>query len=95
MKIRTGDWIAWQSRVPAVDIDTHAVTAADVVVRTVDTVRHEEIFYSWLSEHKPLMLCEPPGSWKTMAFFSALRKLLDMEVAGHNFTAADPPTFGK
>ena len=49
VQINTGHWVAWKPRVPAVDIDTHAVTAADVVVRTVDTVRHEEIFYSWLS----------------------------------------------
>ncbi|KAF7293524.1 hypothetical protein MIND_01130800 [Mycena indigotica] len=57
----------------------------------MDTVRHEEVLYSWLSEHKPLMLCGPPGSGKTMTLFSALRKLPDMEVAGLNFSSATTP----
>jgi dynein heavy chain 1 len=57
----------------------------------MDTVRHEEVLYSWLSEHKPLMLCGPPGSGKTMTLFSALRKLPDMEVVGLNFSSATTP----
>ncbi|TFK76697.1 dynein heavy chain protein 1 [Pluteus cervinus] len=91
VQISTGEWIAWQSRVPVIDIESHAVTAADVVVPTMDTVRHEEVLYSWLSEHKPLMLCGPPGSGKTMTLFSALRKLPDMEVVGLNFSSATTP----
>ena len=91
VQIASGDWIAWQSKVPSIEIDAHAVTAADVVVPTMDTVRHEEVLYSWLSEHKPLMLCGPPGSGKTMTLFSALRKLPDMEVVGLNFSSATTP----
>ncbi|KAF8758753.1 Dynein heavy chain [Rhizoctonia solani] len=90
-KFRTGDWVAWAGRVPSIDIDAHAVTASDVVVPTMDTVRHEEVLYSWLSEHKPLMLCGPPGSGKTMTLFSALRKLPDLEVVGLNFSSATTP----
>ena len=86
-----GEWISWQSRVPTIEIEAHSVTASDVVVPTVDTVRHEEVLYSWLSEHKPLMLCGPPGSGKTMTLFSALRKLPDMEVVGLNFSSATTP----
>lgn len=91
VQIATGDWITWQSKVPSIEIDAHSVTAADVVVPTMDTVRHEEVLYSWLSEHKPLMLCGPPGSGKTMTLFSALRKLPDMEVVGLNFSSATTP----
>ncbi len=91
VSISTGDWVSWQSKVPVIEIEPHAVTAADVVVPTIDTVRHEEILYSWLSEHKPLMLCGPPGSGKTMTLFSALRKLPDMEVVGLNFSSATTP----
>ncbi|KAK7029674.1 dynein heavy chain [Paramarasmius palmivorus] len=87
----TGEWISWQSRVPTVELEAHAVTAADQVVPTMDTVRHEEVLYSWLSEHKPLMLCGPPGSGKTMTLFSALRKLPDMETVGLNFSSATTP----
>ena len=44
-----------------------------------------------LAEHKPLILCGPPGSGKTMTLFSALRKLPYMEVVGLNFSSATTP----
>ncbi|CAK5279895.1 unnamed protein product [Mycena citricolor] len=91
VQVSNGEWTAWQSKVPVIEIEAHAVTASDVVVPTMDTVRHEEVLYSWLSEHKPLMLCGPPGSGKTMTLFSALRKIPDMEVAGLNFSSATTP----
>ena len=91
VQVNNSEWIAWQSRVPSIEIESHTVTASDVVVPTMDTVRHEEVLYSWLSEHKPLMLCGPPGSGKTMTLFSALRKLPDMEVVGLNFSSATTP----
>ncbi|KAH9632823.1 hypothetical protein HF086_005878 [Spodoptera exigua] len=67
------------------------VAAPDVVVPTLDTVRHEALLYTWLAEHKPLVLCGPPGSGKTMTLFSALRALPDMEVVGLNFSSATTP----
>ncbi|EGG11538.1 uncharacterized protein MELLADRAFT_46877 [Melampsora larici-populina 98AG31] len=91
VQVASGDWVAWQNSVPVVEIDTQQVTASDVVIPTLDTVRHEEVLYSWLSEHKPLMLCGPPGSGKTMTLFSALRKLPDMDVVGLNFSSATTP----
>lgn len=84
-------WVAWQSRVPTIEVETHAITSADVVIPTIDTLRHEEVLYSWLAEHKPLILCGPPGSGKTMTLFSALRKLPDLEVVGLNFSSATTP----
>ncbi|CAI2172645.1 16667_t:CDS:10, partial [Funneliformis geosporum] len=91
VQINNGEWVAWTTKVPTIEIETHTVAEADVVIPTVDTVRHEEVLYSWLSEHKPLMLCGPPGSGKTMTLFSALRKLPDMEVVGLNFSSATTP----
>lgn len=76
----SGEWIPWTSKVPVVEVETHKVAAPDVVIPTVDTVRHEALLYTWLAEHKPLVLCGPPGSGKTMTLFSALRSLPDMEV---------------
>lgn len=76
----SGEWSPWQAKVPQIEVETHKVAAPDVVVPTLDTVRHEALLYTWLAEHKPLVLCGPPGSGKTMTLFSALRALPDMEV---------------
>lgn len=57
-----GEWVPWTSKVPQVEIETHKVAAHDVVIPTVDTVRHESLLYTWLAEHKPMLLCGPPGS---------------------------------
>lgn len=85
------DWTPWQNSVPNIEVNTHSVTQTDVVIPTLDTVRHEDVLYSWLAEHKPLLLCGPPGSGKTMTLFSALRKLPNMEVVGLNFSSATTP----
>uniref|UniRef100_A0A8C4QIF7 AAA+ ATPase domain-containing protein n=1 Tax=Eptatretus burgeri TaxID=7764 RepID=A0A8C4QIF7_EPTBU len=87
----TGEWAPWQNKVPQIEVETHKVAAPDVVVPTLDTVRHEALLYTWLAEHKPLVLCGPPGSGKTMTLFSALRALPDMEVVGLNFSSATTP----
>lgn len=86
-----GEWTEWQSQVPSIEVNTHSITQTDVVIPTLDTIRHEDVLYSWLAEHKPLILCGPPGSGKTMTLFSALRKLPNMEVVGLNFSSATTP----
>ena len=77
----TGEWVAWSAKVPQVEVETHKVGAPDVVIPTIDTVRHEALLSTWLFEHKPMVLCGPPGSGKTMTLFSALRALPDLEVS--------------
>jgi len=84
-------WTPWQNQVPSIEVNTHSVTQTDMVIPTLDTVRHEAVLYSFLAEHKPLLLCGPPGSGKTMTLFSALRKLPNMEVVGLNFSSATTP----
>ena len=65
VSIDSGDWISWHSLVPFVDIDSHKVSKHnDIVVPTIDTLRHEKIIYSWLKERKSLILVGPPGSGK-------------------------------
>lgn len=75
-----GDWAQWNNKVPKIEVETHKVGSPDIVVPTLDTVRHESLLYTWLAEHKPMVLCGPPGSGKTMTLFSALRALPDFEV---------------
>ncbi|XP_018494643.2 dynein heavy chain, cytoplasmic [Galendromus occidentalis] len=91
VSIQTCEWTPWASKVPQIEVETHKVAAPDVVIPTMDTVRHESLLYTWLAEHKPLVLCGPPGSGKTMTLFSALRCLPDMEVVGLNFSSATTP----
>lgn len=86
-----GEWVPWSSKVPQIEVETHKVATPDIVVPTLDTVRHESLLYTWLADHKPLVLCGPPGSGKTMTLFSALRALPDMEVVGLNFSSATSP----
>uniref|UniRef100_A0A915HKX7 Dynein heavy chain, cytoplasmic n=1 Tax=Romanomermis culicivorax TaxID=13658 RepID=A0A915HKX7_ROMCU len=86
-----GEWSSWQTKVPQIEVETHKVAAPDIVVPTLDTVRHERLLYTWLAEHKPMVLCGPPGSGKTMTLFSSLRALPDMEVVGLNFSSATTP----
>ncbi|KAI7931816.1 dynein heavy chain [Pyricularia oryzae] len=85
------EWTSWQTEVPQIEVNTHSITQTDVVIPTLDTIRHEDVLYSWLAEHKPLLLCGPPGSGKTMTLFSALRKLPNLEVVGLNFSSATTP----
>ncbi|KAG9509180.1 Dynein heavy chain, cytoplasmic, partial [Fragariocoptes setiger] len=87
----TGRWSPWQKRVPQIEVETHKVAAPDVVVPTIDTVRHEALLNNLLAEHKPLILCGPPGSGKTMTLFSSLRSLANMQVVGLNFSSATTP----
>lgn len=85
------EWSPWQSQVPDVEVNTHSISETDMVIPTLDTVRHEDVLYSWLAEHRPVVLCGPPGSGKTMTLFSALRKLPNMEVVALNFSSATTP----
>lgn len=91
VNVATGEWALWRSKVPIVEVETHQVGAPDVVIPTTDTVRHEELLYAWLADHRPMVLCGPPGSGKTMTLFNALRALPDLEVVGINFSSATSP----
>ena len=44
----------WSAKVPQMEVETHKVASPDVVVPTLDTVRHEALLYTWLADHKPM-----------------------------------------
>ena len=52
--VHMGDnrWNPWKAKVPNTEIDSEKVSDADVVIPTVDTVRHQEILRSWIQKLK-------------------------------------------
>jgi dynein heavy chain 1 len=66
VQIEDQTWHTWASSVPRLTIDPSKVTDSYVVIDTIDTARHQNVLGAWLSEHRPFLLCGPPGSGKTM-----------------------------
>jgi dynein heavy chain 1 len=91
VKIEDGTWSLWKRKVPNIEIETHRVVDADVVVTTIDTLRHQEVLCSWLSEHRPFLLCGPPGSGKTMTLMATLKALPDFDMIFVNFSSSTTP----
>eukprot|EP01061_Rhynchopus_euleeides_P030593 TRINITY_DN5081_c0_g1_i1.p1 TRINITY_DN5081_c0_g1~~TRINITY_DN5081_c0_g1_i1.p1 ORF type:complete len:4809 (+),score=2467.50 TRINITY_DN5081_c0_g1_i1:97-14523(+) len=85
------DWSPWDREVVQVDIPANKVGTNDVIIATVDTVRHEEVVLSWLQAHRPMLFCGPPGSGKTMTLTSVLRRLTDYEPIFLNFSSGSNP----
>ena len=85
------EWAPWSRQVVQVDIPANKVGTNDVIIATVDTVRHEEVVLSWLQAHRPMMFCGPPGSGKTMTLTSVLRRLTDYEPLCLNFSSGSDP----
>jgi dynein heavy chain 1 len=64
VRVEDGEYELWSDSVPRMEIESHRVSATDVVITTTDTVRHSEILGAWLDSRIPLVLCGPPGSGK-------------------------------
>jgi dynein heavy chain 1 len=56
-----GEWSPWSNKVPQIEVETHKVASPDIVVPTLDTVRHESLLYTWLAEHKPIGKSKSPA----------------------------------
>lgn len=52
----------------------------DFVVPTLDTVRHDDVLESWILMRRPIILCGPPGSGKTMTLKGVLKSSSGFQV---------------
>lgn len=84
-------FVHWNSQVAVNDLEPHQVSNPSTVVPTLDTVRNERLIYSVLNAHKPVILCGPPGSGKTLTLLEALRKLEHLDVLSLNFSKDTSP----
>jgi dynein heavy chain 1 len=87
-----GRWTPWSASVPRVEIESHRVISSDVVITTTDTVRHTEVLRAWLGSRRPLILCGPPGSGKTMTLTACLQAMPELVMASLNFSSSTSPS---
>eukprot|EP00762_Andalucia_godoyi_P003304 ANDGO_06532.mRNA.1 Dynein heavy chain len=91
LEIETAEMVSWSSLVPNTEVEASRAGSPDVVIPTVDTVRHEEVLRSWMNLRVPVILCGPPGSGKTMTLTSVLQRMPDIQVVSLSFSSATGP----
>src|SRR5690606_4825705 len=91
VNMQNGEWAPWINKVPVISLDSRKAATSSSIIPTVDTTRHEDLLRSWILGHKPLILCGPPGSGKTMTMSAVLHSLPDYYVVFLNFSSATKP----
>jgi dynein heavy chain 1, cytosolic len=91
IRVENGEYELWSDSVPRMEIESHRVSATDVVITTTDTVRHSDVLGAWLNSRRPLILCGPPGSGKTMTLTSVLQSVQGVVLASLNFSSRTTP----
>ena len=91
VRVEDGDFESWAMSVPSTDVDPRNAAISDQVVATTDTRRHEDIIRACLSSHRPLILCGPPGSGKTMMLSEALNSMPELVLVALNFSSSTSP----
>ena len=92
VNLADGQWRLWSERVPHIEIDPKSVLDTSVVIPTVDTLRNQHIMRAFLNTRKPVILCGPPGSGKTMTLTDTLKNLNGFDVVSVNFSSTTSPS---
>ncbi len=89
-----GVWKLWAVNVPPqAKLESHHVlTQSDVMITTVDTARHTEVLRAWILSRRPVILCGPPGSGKTMTLTATLKAMPDVVLANLSFSTSTSPS---
>lgn len=88
---KDGNFATWSSLVQNVDLPANKVSTGDVVIPTTDTTRHEAVLTAWINSRKPLILCGPPGSGKTMTLTAVIQNMPSVIVAQLDFSSSTTP----
>lgn len=80
------DLVTWGNTVKEIELDPYDINNPNLIVPTEDTAKHENLIYSFLQEHRTLLLCGPPGSGKTMTLLGALRRSPNLNVVMLNLS---------
>ena len=91
VSVTDGNFYQWSQLVPRKDLPASRVSTGDVVIPTTDTVRHTEVLQAWVESRKPLLLCGPPGSGKTMTLTAVLQAMPNVVLAQLDFSSSTTP----
>ncbi|KAI5952826.1 DYN1 [Candida jiufengensis] len=80
------EWFDINLKVEVLDLHPHEINNPNIIVPTIDTLKHEDLIYSMLKQHTSILLCGPPGSGKTMTLLKALTKAKNLEMLALNFS---------
>ncbi|SCV03614.1 LANO_0G05204g1_1 [Lachancea nothofagi CBS 11611] len=72
--------------VPYVSLEPHEVLSPDLMIATIDTIKHERLIFDLLYAGKSPILCGPPGSGKTMTLYNSLKKSKKFDLVGLTFS---------
>lgn len=81
-------WQPWNARVNNPELEPNRIKNPNVVISTIDTIRHEEVIRNWLRDFKPVILCGPPGSGKSMTLSAVLSANPQYELITLNFSSS-------
>ncbi|KAG5419290.1 DYN1 [Candida metapsilosis] len=85
------EWIPIESKVEVLDLQPQEITNPNIIVPTIDTIKHEDLIYAMIQERRALIMCGPPGSGKTMTLYKALSKSSHIDILPLNFSKETTP----